>query len=246
MRLFTTLFNYLWRLWFVLLAFVLTLLFAPFTLLFSIRPKDFPKAYIFIRLWCYILFYGMGFSYQLINTTGQQLSREQNYILIANHTSIMDIMLMSVLHPHHPICFIGKAELAKIPLFGLIYKRICILVDRENLRSRAEVYPLAAQKIKNGQSLVIFPEGGVPDDTSVRLAPFKIGAFKIASEHRIPIAVYSFHGLKEGFPFDYHKGFPRKVIVHFHGILDPNKDTELLQKEAYSKMIKSLKNDTPC
>ncbi|EKB61239.1 lysophospholipid acyltransferase family protein [Bergeyella zoohelcum] len=240
MKLFTTLYNYLWRAWFVLLAFLLILLLGPFTLLFSIRPKDFPKAYIFIRLWCYILFYGMGFRYQLMNTTGQQLDRKQNYILIANHTSIMDIMLMSILHPHHPICFIGKAELAKIPLFGLIYKRICIMVDRGNIKSRARVYPLAAQKIKNGQSIVIFPEGGVPDDTSVILSPFKEGAFKIASEHQIPIAVYTFQGLKEMFPFDNKKGYPGKIKVHFHGILPPNTDAETLKTEAFCRMKKVL------
>ena len=50
-------------------------------------------------------------------------------MLVANHTSMLDIMLMLKVSKN-PFVFIGKKELAKIPLFGFFYKRVCIMVDR--------------------------------------------------------------------------------------------------------------------
>lgn len=235
--------NYLWRAWFVLLATVFTILLGVPVLLLSIKAMHFRYAYFFIRLWALILLYGMGFRYELIKQTDKKLDKNQQYIFIANHTSIIDIMMMCALHPHHSICFIGKAELAKIPIFGIIYRRICILVDRKNPKSRASVYPRAAEKMRQGQNLVIFPEGGVPDDTSIVLDNFKDGAFKISVQHQFPIAVYTFLGLKEMFPFDNSKGYPGKITVVFNDILEPQSDMEAMKSNAYNQIKITLKKD---
>lgn len=223
----TTILNYIWRAWFILLAFVFVILFTIPVLLLSIKEKHFKYAYFFIWLFCVIIFYGMGFRYDLIKKTTKQLDKNKNYIFIANHTSTIDIMLMAVLHRHHPVCFIGKAELAKIPIFGILYRRIAILVDRKSPKSRAEVYVKAAEKMQHGQNIVIFPEGGVPDDASVILDDFKDGAFILSTKHHFPIAVYTFVGLKEMFPFDFGKGHPGKVKVYFNDILEPSNLSEM-------------------
>lgn len=236
----STILNYLWRGWFILLAFVFLLVLGIPVLLFSISPKHFKYAYFFMRLWCRILFYGMGFRYDIIRRTQKKLDINRQYIFISNHTSLMDVMLMCVLHPNHPICFIGKAELAKVPIFNIIYRRVCILVDRKNPKSRAEVYTKAAEKMRNGQNLVIFPEGGVSDDMSIVLDNFKDGAFKISSQSQIPIAVYTFIGLKEMFPFDNGKGCPGKVTVIFNDILEPWQSPQLLKEKAYGMIKKEL------
>lgn len=149
-------------------------------------------------------------------------------------------MLMCVLHPKHPICFIGKAELAKIPIFSIIYKRICILVDRKDPKSRADVYRKAAEKMNHGQNIVIFPEGGVPDDISVLLDTFKDGAFILSAKHQFPIAVYTFIGLKEMFPFDSSKGFPGKVKVYLNQILEPNFSAGELKTISQNEIKKTL------
>ena len=60
-------------------------------------------------------------------------------MFIANHTSMLDVMLM-LYTVKNPFVFVGKKELVNIPVFGFFYKRVCILVDRNNPRSRAEVY----------------------------------------------------------------------------------------------------------
>lgn len=233
-------FNYLWRLWFLLLGLVATLLCAPFAYLFSYRARDFKKCYFFIRLWCLILFYGMGFRYELLSPMGKKLAPERRYIFISNHTSIMDIMLTCILHRQHPLCFVGKKELVKIPIFGAIYKRVAVMVDRKSFRSRGEVYRRCAERMKEGQNIAIFPEGGVPDDTTIILDDFKDGAFVLAAEHQFPIAVYTYIGLKEMFPFNYGKGFPGKVKVILNDIFEASHEIEITKKNAFKIIYETI------
>jgi 1-acyl-sn-glycerol-3-phosphate acyltransferase len=102
-----------------------------------------------------MIFYGMGFRYELIKLTDKKIDKDQQYVIIANHTSIMDIMLPVILFPKHPICFVGKKELVKIPIFGTIYKRICVMVDRSSARSRALVYKKCAERMAEGEQGIL-------------------------------------------------------------------------------------------
>ena len=136
-------------------------------------------------------------------------------MFVANHTSITDIMLMFYA-TKSPFVFIGKKELAKFPLFGYIYKRTCILVDRGSAKSRVEAFRRAENRLNEGLSVCIFPEGGVPEDLSLILDEFKDGAFRLAIEHRIPIAPMTFHDNKKRFPYDFFRGGPGKMRVKIH------------------------------
>lgn len=69
--------------------------------------------------------------------------------------------------------FCRKKELVKIPIFGTIYKRVCVMVDRKSMKSRTDVYRRCAERMNDGQNIVIYPEGGVPDDTSIVLMSLK-------------------------------------------------------------------------
>ena len=215
--------NYLWRGWMVLLGLLLTLLFFVPVYVLSFRKEHYKYAYFFVRLWCFAMFYGMGFRYELINLTTKKIEKNRQYVVIANHTSLIDVLIPCMLFPNHPLCMVGKKELVKIPIFGTVYKRVCVMVDRSSARSRADVYRRCAERMDEGDSIVIFPEGGVPDDTSVILDNFKDGAFILSSKHESPIAVYTFVGLKEMFPFENGKGFPGKVKIYLNEILEPDK-----------------------
>jgi 1-acyl-sn-glycerol-3-phosphate acyltransferase len=186
------------------------------------------------------MFFGMGLRYELKNLTDKKIDRNRQYVFISNHTSIMDIMLPCILFPHHPLCYVGKKELVKIPIFGTVYKRICVMVDRSSPRSRADVYRRCAEKMEEGNSIVIFPEGGVPHDTSIVLDQFKDGAFLLSSKHQSPIAVFTFIGLKEMFPFDNAKGYPGKVKVFFNDILEPDSCPKDLKATAFKTIQKTL------
>lgn len=184
----------------------------------------------------------MGFTYKKINLTDKKIQKNRQYVVIANHTSIIDVLLPCILIPDHPLCYVGKKELVKIPIFGTIYKRICVMVDRSSAKSRADVYRRCAERMAEGQSVVIFPEGGVPDDTSIILDEFKDGAFILSSKHDFPIASFTFVGLKEMFPFDYSKGHPGKVKVYFNDILEPDDTIEHQKTVAREKIKKVLEN----
>lgn len=236
---------YLWRLWMVILGLVLTITIGAIVYALSFRKSHYKYCYQFIRIWAKGLFYGMGFSFDLKSLTDQKILSDQQYVIIANHTSIMDIMLICILFPNHPLCFVGKKELVKIPIFGTIYKRVCVMVDRNSARSRADVYRRCAEKMEEGNSIVIFPEGGVPDDTSVILDQFKDGAFILSTKHQFPIVIFTFIGLKEMFPFDNKKGYPGKVKVVFNTILDQNLTISEQKSIAFDEIKQTLEKNLP-
>ena len=240
----TKILNYIWRGWMIILGAVLTIVLGIPVLILSIRKEHYKYAYQFIRIWCFGMFYGMGFRYELIKLSKEKIEKNRQYVFISNHTSIMDVMLPCLLMPNHPLCYVGKKELVKIPIFGTIYKRICVMVDRKSAKSRADVYRRCAERMEEGQSIVIFPEGGVPDDTSIVLDNFKDGAFILSSKHNAPIAIFTFVGLKKMFPFDNSKGFPGKVKVYFNGILEPGKSANEEKAVAYNEIKKVLEKDS--
>ena len=232
----------MWRGWMVLLGALLTMTLGIPVLLLSIRKEHYKYAYKFIRIWCFGMFYGMGFRYELKRLTDKKINKNTQYVFISNHSSLMDVMLPCILMPDHPLCYVGKKELVKIPIFGTIYKRICVMVDRSSAKSRADVYRRCAERMEEGQSIVLFPEGGVPDDTSVVLDKFKDGAFVLASKHQSPLIVFTFVGLKKMFPFDHSKGHPGKVRIYLNDIIEPHASAEVMKDEAHAQIKKVLLN----
>lgn len=235
MKMLTKYLTYLWKIWFYLLTSLLVIIIGVFwTFPLALSNKTFPLAYNGIRLWAILSFYGAGF--RLKFHPDQKLDTNHPYIFISNHTSLIDVLVMAIIHPHHPIVFVGKAELEKIPLFGTIYRKICISVDRNDSRSKSRVFRLAKQKIALGNSIVIFPEGGIPDDQNIVLDHFKDGAISIAIASKVPIVVYSIKGLKEMFPWSFDGGYPGRVEVKLLNII-PTDDLSLRDKDSLKESI---------
>jgi 1-acyl-sn-glycerol-3-phosphate acyltransferase len=130
-----------------------------------------------------------------------------------------DIMLM-LATIKNPFVFVGKKELAKIPLFGFFYKRTCILVDRNCTKSKRGVFDQAQDRINQGLSICIFPEGGVPNDESVLLDKFKDGAFRLAIEHQIPIVPVTLADNKKRFSYTIFSGSPGIMRVRVHPFIE--------------------------
>jgi 1-acyl-sn-glycerol-3-phosphate acyltransferase len=114
-----------------------------------------------------------------------KLDRKRKYIFCANHFSYLDIPTMG-LNPVNAI-FVGKNDMEKVPLFGFMYRRLHITVNRENFRSRGNTMIASMKAIDEGKSLVIFPEGGMLTQQAPQMIPFKDGAFRTAIEKQIPI-----------------------------------------------------------
>ena len=237
----------LWRSWFYILVTSIILLLLPILLILTARKSWYCALYWVIRhLWAIPILYGMGFIPKIRRE--YKIPNDHNsYMLVANHCSMMDIMLM-LYCSKNPFVFVGKKELSRLPLFGYFYKRVAIMVDRKSPQSRREVYTQAMACIEAGLSICIFPEGGVPDDESIILDKFKDGAFRIAIECQIPIVPMVFYDAKKRFPFRFFAGsmgIMRVDIlapIYTQGKTLDDKDT--LREEVRTLILQRLTNNT--
>jgi len=216
----------LYRIWFYILVGLLIIVFLPLLLVFSFSQKTYPQFYWVARnLWATPILYGMGCPPELY--FHGKPKKGQSYMWVANHASMLDIMLM--LHiSKTPFVFVGKKELASLPLFGFFYKKVCILVDRSDAGSRSRVYRQVQKRLQTGLGICIFPEGGVPEE-EVLLDTFKNGAFKIAINHDLPIVPISILDTKSRFSFTFFSGGPGKI----RAIVHPSISTDTLSKPDY-------------
>lgn len=213
----------LYRIWFYILVATAILLLLPFLLVSILKEKWYPYFFVIARIWAKFILFGMGFYYKI--KAEQKLEKGKSYMLIANHTSMTDIMLMYAVVKDNPFVFVGKQELAKIPLFGFFYKQTSILVDRQNTKSKQEVFEQAQKRLKQGLSICIFPEGGVPD-SSIILDEFKDGAFRLAIDHQIPIVPITFYDNKKRFSYKFLSGSPGKMRVKIHKFISTEGKTQ--------------------
>jgi 1-acyl-sn-glycerol-3-phosphate acyltransferase len=201
----------------------------PFLFISILKEKWYPYFFVMARIWAKFILFGMGFRTKV--NFEQEPEEGKSYMFVANHTSMADIMLMLSI-TKNPFVFVGKKELAKIPLFGFFYKRTCILVDRSNSKSRMQVFERAQKRLNQGLSICIFPEGGVPDE-SIVLDIFKDGAFRLAVEHEIPIVPMTFYDNKRLFSYTFLSGSPGLMRVKVHRFFETKN-----QNPEYKKTVK--------
>jgi 1-acyl-sn-glycerol-3-phosphate acyltransferase len=217
----------------------------PFFFISVLKEKWYPHFFKLARIWAKFTLIGMGCYWSIKKS--ESLVKGQSYVFVANHTSMTDIMLMLVAIKDNPFVFIGKKELAKIPIFGFFYKRTSILVDRSSAKSRKAVFIRAQKRIKDGASICIFPEGGVPDE-SVILDRFKAGAFRLAINHKIPLVPMTFFDNKQRLSFTFFSGSPGKMRVRVFPAITTKQltieETSALSTKVYDLIKNSLIADS--
>ena len=174
----------------ILWIILVTLFFAPFAIFASFISKNENVPHIIGRIWSKSILIASNVK---VFIKGQcNIDPSRSYIYMANHLSNFDI---PVLMAYLPVQFrwLAKAELFKIPLFGYAMKRAgYISIDRSNRESAINSLNRAAKIIKNGVSVVIFPEG--TRSRYHRLQSFKKGGFVMAIDSQIPIIPVIIHG----------------------------------------------------
>ena len=235
MRFFKVIFWCVWRIWFYVLLLIPLVVLGPFFFVSVLKEKWYPFFFVLAKIWARFALLGMGFYVKLEKE--QDFEPGQSYMLTANHQSMTDIMLMLSVSSN-PFVFVGKESLAKIPLFGYFYKRSCILVDRKSTKSRGEVFNRAQQKINQGLSICIFPEGGVPK-AEIFLDEFKDGAFRLAIEHGIPIVPMTFADNKERHSYTFLSGSPGIMRVKIHKFVE-TKDKNLNDRKAVREQVREV------
>lgn len=138
----------------------------------------------------------------------------ENYIILCNHNSYMDVPVSTPFIPGANKT-IAKIEMASIPVFGLIYKRGSVLVDRKNKASRTESFKRMKEVLAMGIHMCIYPEG-TRNRSADPLGPFHDGAFKIAVDTRRPILPALIFNTKKVLPpgklFYF---WPSQIEMHF-------------------------------
>jgi 1-acyl-sn-glycerol-3-phosphate acyltransferase len=115
----------------------------------------------------------------------EELKKDQSYIFVANHISYLDAALIPKTF-RHSIRPLGKVEMAKVPIFGFIYKNAIVTVDRSSAKNRAKSVLLLKSILRKGISVLVFPEGTF-NMTHQPLKEFYDGAFRVAVETQTPI-----------------------------------------------------------
>ena len=167
----------------------------------------------------------------------EHFRKGENYIVICNHNSFMDVPLTTPFIPKANKT-IAKIELARIPLFGLIYKRGSILVDRKDKDSRAGSFKKMKDVIDMGMHMCIYPEG-TRNKTTAPLKSFHDGAFKLASDTKKPLLPAIIFNTKKVLPAGKTFFFwPSKMELHFLPPIEvKNSDTfETLKQRAFALM----------
>ncbi len=107
------------------------------------------------------------------------------YIFVTNHTSLLDAGILPKAF-RQPVRPLGKVEMSKIPMFGFIYRKVIVTVDRSNAANRAKSIRILKSIIRKGISVLFFPEGTY-NDTHQPLKEFYNGAFRVAIETQTPV-----------------------------------------------------------
>lgn len=146
-------------------------------------PSQYKLTGIVNRWWARLLFFFIAIPVSAEYRA--KLDPRKKYIFCSNHFSYLDIPTLGLVR--HNTIFVGKTGIERIPLFGHMYGRLHITVDRSKLKSRYESLRRSMDAIDEGKSLVIFPEGGIVTKKDPVMSKFKDGAFRVAIEKQIAI-----------------------------------------------------------
>ncbi len=135
------------------------------------------------------------------------------FVIMANHASHFDIPLLLSVLPRCP-GFLAKKELFEFPIFGPAMKGIhCIPIDRADRKQSLEAIERAADLLRTGGRLVVFPEGTRGDGE--RLQALKKGPFHLVQRARVPIVPVGIVGSAAICPRDTFKVYPGNVTIRF-------------------------------
>jgi len=195
-----------------------------------------------IHFWAWFSMRSCGYRPEVV---GVENLPAGNALYVPNHTSFLDILTLTAFIPR-PMKYVSKASILKIPLIGWPMKLAGhIALKTDSRRSQLETFKDTVASLKDGNSVITFPEGG--RSTDGRLMSFKRGPFKMAALSGVPIVPVTISGLARWYP----KGtllpidVPKDVRVIIHPIVnvaDSGLSEDELARQVYATVNSALPN----
>jgi len=200
------------------------------------------------KIWAYIVFTLTITPWKII--WHFKPKKGEPVVYAPNHSSYLDIPSLCLTVPYYFI-FVGKSSLEKIPLFGYMFRKLYISVNRKSRSSKYMTIKEASRHIAQKRSIVIFPEGTIPTDKNPELIKFKDGPFRIAIENQVPLVPVTI-------PFNWYilpdKGKKIGINQHtmkmiFHAPIPTQgmtlEDVDMLKEKTYRIIRNELKKYNP-
>ncbi|MDR2621496.1 MAG: 1-acyl-sn-glycerol-3-phosphate acyltransferase [Dysgonamonadaceae bacterium] len=158
-----------------------------------------------------------------VKVTGREkLDKKQSYVFVSNHQGAFDIFLIYG-YLGQPIKWVMKQSLRKIPFVGMACEKAgFIFVDSSSPKAAAQTIHDAEERLKNGASIAIFPEGS--RSKTGKINAFKKGAYQMALDLKLPVVPVTINGTYEVMPVHSYWVYPHKLELIIH---DPIPTTDL-------------------
>ena len=231
--------NILGRIWAVwgIIAFVASLLVVviPICLTYLIpEPKGTEAFRIISQIWMRFFLFCIGC--RIIIKGKSNFKKGETYVVVCNHNSLMDVPLTTPFIPGANKT-IAKKSMAKVPVFGWVYTRGSVLVDRDSEESRRRSYDMMKKTLRMGLHMVIYPEG-TRNRTNDPLKSFYDGAFKLAVESGNEVLPTLIFNTRKVLPIS--KAFylaPHKLEMHFlPPVSSKNENPKVLREKVFKIM----------
>lgn len=165
------------------------------------------------RWWSICLLWAAGVRVRVYGL--EDVAQNEPLVFASNHVSWFDVPALASVLPRYK--FVAKAELFKVPVFGRAMRAAGMIeIQRENRKAAFGAYEIAADRIKEGNSVVVFPEG--TRGRAYALRPFKKGPFVLAIAAGVPIMPVIVHGSIEVMRKGSIRAHPGTIDVH---LLEP-------------------------
>lgn len=175
----------LYTVWCIFWLILIFIILYPFTFIFLQKRKWYLYAHYINRLWGKIFFFLIGIKLDI--EYRYRPAPNKTYVFAANHFSYLDIAVMGVILNNY-FAFIGKHDVKNMPLFGYMFRKLHIQVNRENAKSRFSSLNKGLKTLSEGRSIMIFPEGGIKTKNPPQMHPsLADGAFRMAIEKQVPL-----------------------------------------------------------
>ena len=191
------------------------------------------------RLWSTLVLWAVGVK---VRVHGMEKLEAGPHIFASNHISWFDVPALAKILPRYK--FVAKAELFKVPIFGTGMRSVGMIeIQRDNRKAAFGAYDVAAERIRSGSSVIVFPEG--TRGHAYPLRPFKKGPFVLAIAAGVPIVPVIVHGTIEIMPKASFWAHPGTIDVH---LLEPVSTTgvdydhrEALMQTVRTRMVDAMR-----